>query len=264
LSKILKAVALQTAPIVVKSYTVPIPLQQITEVRRSAENDERLKAAQAQESQLVNQAKAEASQLLEKAKQQAAEIKRQADELKQEAVGLQQQARGEGYQVGYQEGYDAGTIQGRNDVDNEKQSTMSTARKEAQQIMELAQQEAKTMIIGAERDIVELALAIARKILAREIEENPLVVLPIVKEALEKVRDQDEVNIRVSPDDFELVVQAKKDLQTTVGRSQALKVTCDETLTIGSCIIETNYGTVDARIESQLENLKLVLRDITP
>ena len=117
-------------------------------------------------------------------------------------------------------------------------------------------------MLDAERQIVDIALAVARKILAYEISENPMVVLPLVKTALAKVCDQEEVVIRVSVDDFDAVQLAKNDLQIMVGREQALKIIVDSTITGGSCIIDTSYGTVDARVDTQFENIKKALQGV--
>lgn len=205
-------------------------------------------------------------ELIDSAHSQAAtiiaEAKRAAEcclsEANQQAVAVKQQAYDEGHQQGYQEGM----VQGQQAGLAEMQQVINQAVTQTQQVLAAGEQEARRMLISAERQIVDIALAVARKILAYEISENPMVVLPLVKAALQKVSDQEEVVIRVSMDDFDAVLMAKKDLQTMVGREHALKIIVDNTIECGSCVIDTSYGTVDARVDTQFENIKTVLQGV--
>jgi len=191
-----------------------------------------------------------------------AEKERCLSEANQEALLTKQQAYDTGHQEGYQQGYTEGMLKGKEDILAEMQQTIDQTNETNHQSIVDAKEEIKKMMLDAERQIVDIALAVARKILAYEISENPMVVLPLVKTALAKVCDQEEVVIRVSVDDLDAVLLAKNDLQTMVGREQALKIIVDSTITGGSCIIDTSYGTVDARIDTQFENIKKALQGV--
>lgn len=210
--------------------------------------DERIDEAAQEAEKIIAQAKEEATQCL--------------DQARQEASLLKQQAHDEGQQQGYQVGVEEGLVQGRQAGRTEMEQAIADGITKAQQLLDASQQEAKEMMLSAERQIVDIALAVARKILAYEIAENPMVVLPLVKAALEKVSDQEDVVIRVSVDDFDSVLMAKKDLQAMVGREHALKIIIDHTIESGSCIIDTSYGTVDARVDTQFENIKKALQGV--
>ena len=204
---------------------------------------------------LMNSANSEVSIILEKAKITA---ERCLSEANQQVAPIKKQAYDEGHQKGYQEGI----IQGRQAGLVEMQQVIDQAITKTQKILAAGEQETKNMILAAEKQIVEIALAVARKILAYEIAENPMVVLPLVKAALQKVSDQDEVVIRVSIDDFDAVLLAKKELQTMVGRENALKIIVDHTIDSGSCVIDTSYGTVDAKVDIQFETIKKALQGV--
>ena len=211
---------------------------------------------QSEAEKIIEQAKNTAEQYLNEARQQAEVIKKQTYE---ESYQLgQEQGRRDGQQEGYQNGFSQGQQAGR----AEMQQVIEQAVEKTQQLLRVTEEEIKEQLIAAEEQIVEIALAVARKIVAYEVSENPMVVLPLVKAALEKVSDQEEVVIRVSMDDFEAVLQAKKDLQTMVGKEHALKIIVDGTIECGSCIIDTSYGTVDARIDTQFEIIKKALQGI--
>lgn len=176
------------------------------------------------------------------------------------AQDITRQAHDEGLSQGYQEGFS----QGRQAALTEMQQTMQLSLEKAERIIKAAEQEACQMIIDAERQIVEMTFAIVRKVLAREIEDNPTVILPVVKEALAKVRDQEQIVIRVNPEDYEMVLMAKRDLQLMVGREHAVSLSADHTIAPGGCVIDTALGTVDARLDTKLEMVYKAIQEILP
>ncbi|WP_054260245.1 FliH/SctL family protein [Propionispora sp. 2/2-37] len=185
-------------------------------------------------------------------------------EAKKKAEQLCEQAQQEGLEQGKQQGYQEGLEQGRQAGLAEMQEQINTAAEKAGRMLEIAETETKMMVLDAERQIVDIIVAAMSKILAREIEENPMLVLPVVREALDRVRDQERVTIRVNPDDYDLVMQARRDLQSILGREEALSVLADQTISVGGCVIDTPYGTVDSRLDVRLEMVTKALQDVRP
>ncbi len=207
--------------------------------------------------QMINSAKEEAAAIIVEAKMVA---EQSVNEANQQVDRIKQQAYDDAYQKGQQDGY----IQGKQSGLDEMQMKICDAAEKAQHMLATGEKEAKEMILAAERQIIEIALAVASRILACQIEENPMIVLPIVKKALEKVRDQEQIVLRVSAEDFEVVVQAKQDFQNIVGREQALTISVDRTIERGSCIVDTSYGLVDAKIDTQFDAIKKALQGVQP
>jgi flagellar assembly protein FliH len=205
--------------------------------------------------QMINSAKEEAAAILAQAKILADQS---SDEACQQVERIKQQA----YDEGYQKGQEEGRAQGKQSGLDEMQVLINEAAEKAQGIVAASEKEAKEMILAAEGKIVEIALAVASRILACRIEEDPMTVLPIVKKALEKVRDQEQIVLRVSADDFEVVVQAKKEFQHIVGRDEAVTISVDRTIERGSCVIDTSCGLVDAKIDTQFAALKKALEGV--
>lgn len=199
----------------------------------------------------------QADALLRLAQQEAVACRTEAETY---AESLQQEARQQGYEAGYQEGFQNGVEA----ATKEMQAKVDQATKQAANILSCAEEQSRGIIIGAERQIIDIAMTIARKILSREIEENPMVVLPIVTAALDKVRDQEQIKIRVHSEDYELVLQARRDLQMLVGREQGLQIVADPTISSGGCIIDTAYGSVDARVDTQLDSIRKALEEVLP
>jgi len=206
---------------------------------------------------MIALARKEAATIIDEAKNVAEEFIREG---KQQVDQIKQQAYEEGYQKGHQEGH----AQGKQAGLDETQFLINDAIDKKQHMLTIGEKESKEMILAAERQIIEIALAVAGRILACQIEENPMVVLPIVKKALEKVRDQEQIVLRVGVDDYDVVVEAKQDFQNVVGREQALTIAIDRTIERGSCVIDTSYGLVDAKIDTQFDAIKEALRGVLP
>lgn len=109
--------------------------------------------------------------------------------------------------------------------------------------------------------IIQLALKIAEKILRAHLDMHPDAILPMVEEALQTTRSYrgDSIIIRVHPDDASALEQGRTRLISLSPAWKDLEIIADETLSRGGCRIETNFGTVDASIETQLRAIENIL-----
>lgn len=261
MSSIIKSARLRKTPVIIE-HRMPEPCVEpenceITEPDEVAELVEEVTISPAEEALQLAMAKAE--EMIAQAQEEAAVIIRETSE---EAERLKQAAQEEGFQQGHQDGFTQGKEEGRQEGLSEAQSTIDEAISRAERLLALAQEEATAMLTSAERQVVDLSVAIARKILSREIDENPMAVLPIVQTALNRVRDQEQVSMRVNPEDYEVVLQARQELQSLLKRESKLTIQADANLKNGDCVIETPYGAIDARIDTQLELIKTALKDM--
>jgi flagellar assembly protein FliH len=211
--------------------------------------------------ELVLAGKKQVAELLERANQEIADLKAQASrEAAQEAERLKESATEEGKQ----QGHAAGLRQGLEDAKRQMAEQVKQTADNCNAIVDAAEQDARRILQEAEPKIIELVLAISRKVIKDEVEERPAVVLELVRGALERVRDQNQITIHVSPDDYEFILQSRRQLQAVVGAEQTLTLTADAVLTKGGCLIETSFGTVEAGIDTQLESIRRVLQGMLP
>lgn len=211
--------------------------------------------------ELLQAAKQQAAELLAQANQEINEMKVRAErETAQEAERIKaataEAAKKQGHATGLQQGLD------------EAKRQMAEQLKQTADIcnamVAAAEQESSRVLLEAEPKIIELVLAISRKIICDEVEERPAVVLGLVRGALERVRDQNQIIIHVSPEDYEFILQSRQLLQTVVGAERSLTLTADSVLGKGGCLIETSFGTVEAGIDTQLESIRRVLQGMLP
>ena len=108
---------------------------------------------------------------------------------------------------------------------------------------------------SAQNDVLRLAVAIARRILHREVMMSPDVLGGIITAALERIEDHDMHSVRVHPS---FAARVEKELSS---QTHNLKVVPDASLPMGGCVFETHHGTVDAGVESQLSEIERGLAD---
>jgi flagellar assembly protein FliH len=110
----------------------------------------------------------------------------------------------------------------------------------------------------AEGELVNLALAIAKRILRREIQMDPEALLGLVKAGLERVNRSDLLRVRIHPDFTGIV----GNYLTANSAGAAVNVIPDKTLERGAAILETVRGRVDASIDAQLQEIERGFADL--
>lgn len=257
--RIIKYVSMQEAPVLI-SHHHQGELDKAKEDLCGGSPDELQAPAkveditQEQAAAILAEAKGQAQLYMEQAAQQAEEARQESYQQ-----GLAQ-GKSEGIDLGYQEGF----AKGQEEAVLNNQRVFDEAVSRASKIIAEAEQAAQAMIQAAERDIVEIGLAVANKIIIRQLTNDPEAIMPIVAEALKKVRDKEQVVIRVNPEDYDIVLAGRRDLQLVAGGEQTLTITADHTVSRGGCVIDTSHGSVDARIDTQLDMIKKALQDVMP
>lgn len=109
----------------------------------------------------------------------------------------------------------------------------------------------------AEGDLLKLALAIAKKVLHREITADPEALAGLIRVALDKVRVQDIIRVRVNAQHYAAVQQM---VQRFTGGART-DVSSDATLPAGGVVVETARGEFDSSIDVQLKEIEKGLAD---
>lgn len=114
-------------------------------------------------------------------------------------------------------------------------------------------------LAGNEAQLVRLAVTVARKIVGDLSQADPEAILHTAREAIRAVRGERKIRLRVRPVDEEMVRRRMAELEAAGPESCAITVAADESIILGGCIVETGLGTIDARLEAQLESLEHIL-----
>jgi flagellar assembly protein FliH len=106
---------------------------------------------------------------------------------------------------------------------------------------------------AVEREVVKLALAVAARILRREAQMDPLLLTGAVRVALGQLAGATDVQLRVPAAEMELWSEAIALLPNLTLKPTVL---AGEGMRLGDCVIESNVGTVDLGVRSQLGEIE--------
>ncbi len=188
----------------------------------------------------------QAADIVEEARRHADEIVRHAAV---EADAIERHAR----EAGYRDGFASGEV---------------AARAELAQAMALVQRAAAAskathdaLLRSAERDTVELVIEAARQVIGAAVERDPGLALATVRRALDRAGALNVVRVRLHPDDEARVRVA---LAEEHGLGAPFAMLADGSVSVGGCIIDTEAGRIDARLDVQLDQIAQSLRNATP
>jgi flagellar assembly protein FliH len=121
--------------------------------------------------------------------------------------------------------------------------------------------EREELVKTVEEQVLMLCVAAAEKKLRHEIRTDPEIVARLIRLCLRRVRDRDEVTVRVSPQEVEHIKAMREELLSTVEGIRGFNVVDDRRVSAGGCIVESPSGDLDARIEIQIDQLRRKLMD---
>lgn len=155
----------------------------------------------------------------------------------------------EAHATGFREGEASGRARGAAEV-------QPVIEKLSKATADLAQVRAR-LRREAEGDTIKLALAVARRILRREMAVDPEALTGLLRAALDRLQGQEVSRVRVHPSQAPLFTAC---LQTAAG-GRAVEVVADPLRSLGDALFETQHGNLDASIESQLQEIERGLSD---
>ena len=122
-----------------------------------------------------------------------------------------------------------------------------------------AKMQAGQIIADSEKDVLELALKVAAKIISRDLEREPEILLEIVANCTEAARSSKAMILKVHPEDGKVLREKRPRLIELIGRAVDISIRDDSEVERGGCVIQTEYGTIDGQIRTQFEMLRNVL-----
>lgn len=109
-----------------------------------------------------------------------------------------------------------------------------------------------------EKDLLRLAVRLAEKIVGREISQNQETIVEIVANAVQNARQQEKLTIRVNPKDLP-IIEKESERISAGSKIKFIDFAADPRVIDGGCLIESEVGTIDARLETQLRVLERAL-----
>lgn len=184
------------------------------------------------------------------------------DQVQQETTAMRQEAQAiydKAQKSGYNSGFEQGLAQAQAESDSTLKKYLDERLDQAFPAIDAAldQLEAKGQqwVSQWESAGIQLAIAIAEKIVRAKVNVDPKTILPALREALELTVKAHKIRIRLAKEDYNVLLPEVNALTERFQRVGQTEIVADESLQPGDSLVETPMGEIDMQIKSQLERI---------
>jgi flagellar assembly protein FliH len=103
---------------------------------------------------------------------------------------------------------------------------------------------------------IKLASAIAARVIRRELRHDPSITIEWIRESLEMGAGSSQIRVKLNPSDIRNLDPLLEDLTQRIGLASTAAIVADDRIPVGEVVVETEHGTLDQRVASQLERLE--------
>lgn len=211
-------------------------------------------------STLMDNTKKEASSIIEDAKNQAETIlkdnKEKCNKELEEANKKKEMIFSESKENGFQKGFE----EGKNKAIKDIHSKMDSLIEEFQNTIDRVNSERDKIFLSLKDEIGKLIISYVKKIIKLELNTNKDIIFSNIESALHKISSKESITIILSKEDIANVEEHADDIKKKIRGLKNIRFMAEPYISKGGCIIETDFGSIDATIKSQIFELeKLVL-----
>jgi len=189
----------------------------------------------------VDKAKEGVMQLLQDAMEKA---KKQVGEIKSNARKL-----------GYDTGFEGGFNKGKENAKEEFSPVLETTQQLVQELSGFR----KEMYDKVEREMIEMVINLTKKVIHFEFSTREDAVQDMIRLAVRSVLDRESMVIKIHPTDKEYAESFRPELHHMFSEIKNITFVAHSGIERGGCIVETNFGVIDARIEKLEEQIDRIL-----
>ena len=250
---------IETIPMpIAKNYLEDLDIEHLSGVEK-----EKLAEIQTMQVQILRDAEEFAEEQVLQSMREAEQIREAArEEIEmwwQEKRSLDQQYQTEAQRIGFEEGYQAGKNQAQAAVEQQYAGDIL----ESQTVLEKAYFLKEQIIKEAETFLIELSCAIAEKIICKQLTLTPEWVIEYTQTILSRRREKGLITICVSPQHFSYIQDAKDEFMHLIDSQAELQILPDSSVTDHGCVIRSPNISIDARIDTQLKEIKNALQIVS-
>jgi len=182
----------------------------------------------------LQEARLKARQILAEANQQANQIRQQAE----------------------QQGRHAAVEAVADLVQNKISQQIQTTLPALQKVVEEIRCTKDKWLSQWEREVVQLATAIAARVIRRELSQAPNITLDLVSESLRLVSTSGTLKILLNPEDHATLLEEVETIANELRELAPTQILAHSSISPGGCRVETDNGSVDQQIEIQLQRIE--------
>jgi len=158
-------------------------------------------------------------------------------------------------EAAYQEAYNLGLEEGRKEAFQNSSNEINNNLQMFAVLMQNIEGIKSELLKFNETHFVKLLLYMAQRLALHEVQVNQEAVVEIMKQAIQAAQIEEEITVQVAQAQFDFLEKLKKETSREYEFLKKIKLVPNESVQSGGCIIETNYGVIDARIEERMNKL---------
>jgi flagellar biosynthesis/type III secretory pathway protein FliH len=205
---------------------------------------------------------AEIASKINAAEQDAERIRKDADKVLKDA---EENARTSSIELvesmkthGYLDGLEQGANEARQQVRDENKAGIEALAK----LTETLSGAKDEIVAENETEIVGLILAVAEKVIGKQLAEDPKAIVDMLKSAMEENRREEYIKVTVSKDLMPIQAKASEQVKKLIeALGQQVDVTIDPDAKPASLLVETAGGLTDLSVGTQLKNIRETMDD---
>lgn len=164
----------------------------------------------------------------------------------------------------YKEAYDLGTDEGIKRGHEEAKAIVSERLVHLNELVGRLSRIKNDVLLRNEAQLVDLIYLLASKIARVSIAKDEKRIVPVLREAVESLQKDETMIIKLSSQDMSQIEELKKVSSQDFEFLNIAKFEVNDHISPGGCMIETNYGLIDATLEERIAKLSEVLDETKP
>lgn len=179
------------------------------------------------------------------------------DKTSAQVEEIEQAAYCRGFSDGEKKGFEQGERTGGEAAMKQLETLLQGLRQLLAELEGLRGREAHAF----EKELVDLTLDVARKVVGREVAAGPDVVAHLLREGLSRLEHAGPLTIRMNPGDLEQLASVRPQWLKGLADPGRIRFEADPSLSVGGCFIESEAGDIDARVEQRFRVVAEALQD---
>ncbi len=169
---------------------------------------------------------------------------------------VKKQAFDESFKIGFDEGFKSAT--------EDRLKEINQAIDDFKNLIGTIEKIKSDLVLQNESNIIQMIFRIAEKVVYEHIEKKPDMILSVIKKTIEASQEEEDVTIIINPTQMDFIENLKKMSSREFDFLKNIKLESSPSIQLGGCVLETNYGVIDAQIEKRVESIWNEIQQIMP
>lgn len=164
----------------------------------------------------------------------------------------------------YKQGHELGLIEGTEKAFQELKVELEARLRSMDELFKNIESLKSRLMVNNEAELIKLVYLIAKKIALRDMEEHREAVAEIINHVVGEMQTDERISVRLSAEDLYFLETLQDKANERIQNFDRIKFVADDKIKSGGCLIETEYGTVDATVEERVERTWTTLQTRIP